>query len=152
VSSELDLHGGRRVGDRERQDVIHHLIACGTSGHLEHEEAERRMSAATDAVRKEELYRLVKDLPDQRELAAMKQRRSVAGKERWLTSTRHGRVVLHLSLGVLSFMLIIVPVIVSTNDGWKGPGAVALVVACVLGGLASLVGDVAFAALWKGWE
>lgn len=149
--NEMKAYGTRRVGDQERQDVIHHLAACETSGHLEHDEAEQRMDLAREANLKDELCNLVRDLPDRRDLAAMQMHRTT-GKKKWLTETQHGRVVLHLSLAVLSLVIMFAPLIISLNDGWHGPAVVIFVAACFFGGLAAVIGDVVYAMLWKGWD
>src|SRR5580692_5967241 len=61
-----------RVGHVERDDVVHHLAACVTSGHLDEDEAPARMELAMQAVTQEDLAKLVRGLPSKARLEQLR--------------------------------------------------------------------------------
>jgi hypothetical protein len=142
-------NGGRRVNNMNRDDVTNHLTACEVYGYLNEDELAARKDAADKAKTEADLMHLVRDLPSEEKLVALRARKRLSRLRNgsklarlftWLLTVKTGRLVFHPVIGLFGLMLAILPAVLLAGPHGYGPGRAGVAVALgLVGGVITIV-------------
>lgn len=156
----ISSRGGKRVSDTQRDDVTQHIAACVTHGVLTDGEAAARLDAVMESKTEGDLIHLVRDLPNEAALAALKARKRLSRRAsgrvgkvaNWLLNTNFGRAVYHGFWTVVAASIGFVPSIVIdfTSRGHIGAVGGSLMALSIVSAIVVFAINVGFAISY--WE